>query len=187
MDHTLPGPLALVAIGLCLSAVVVAVLDLRAGVTERSLYAGRTTELAHVVMLLAMAAMWTPAGDALSATFWRVVFGVLALAMSAWVVIALGGADDVGAAVYHWVAAVAMVYATFGGHHHHAHHGSAAGHLPVPLLGWAFCTLFAIDAVVTAGALGWQLLRRRRARPLFAHLVMDVAMVVMLGQALTTA
>ncbi|KQY32614.1 hypothetical protein ASD42_19950 [Nocardia sp. Root136] len=184
MNHALPGPVGGIAIGLCSTAALVAAVDARSGTPTNSRYGGRATELAHVVMLVAMAVMWTPAGGGLPATVWRAVFSVLA--MSVWVVIAIGRrTDDVGAAIYHCVAAFAMLYATLGQQHHHHVHGGAENQLPVPLLGWAFVAIFTLDAVVTLGALTWQITHRRPARALFPHLVMDAATAVMIWQALS--
>ncbi|MFE9789761.1 DUF5134 domain-containing protein [Nocardia salmonicida] len=185
MNHALPGSVSWIAIGLCSTAALVAAVDARSGTPTNSRYGGRATELAHVVMLVAMAVMWTPAGGDLPATVWRVVFSVLAIVMSVWVVVAIGRrTDDVGAAIYHCVAAFAMLYATLGQHHHHVHTGAETP-LPVPLLGWAFVAIFTLDAVVTLGALTWQLIHRQPARALFPHLVMDAATAVMVWQALS--
>lgn len=187
MNHALPGPVGWIAIGLCSTAALVAAVDARSGTPTNSRYGGRATELAHVVMLVAMAVMWTPAGGDLPATVWRAVFSVLAIAMSVWVVVAIGRrTDDVGAAIYHCVAAFAMLYATLGQQQHQHHvHGGAENQLPVPLLGWAFVAIFTLDAVVTLGALTWQIAHRRPARALFPHLVMDAATAVMIWQALS--
>ncbi|MGY0499224.1 hypothetical protein ACWZHB_12070 [Nocardia sp. FBN12] len=57
--------------------------------------------------------------------------------------------------------------------------------MPVPLLGWAFVAIFAVDAVITLGALAWQIAHRKPARALFPHLVMDAATAVMVWQALS--
>ncbi|PKV81473.1 DUF5134 domain-containing protein [Nocardia fluminea] len=184
MNHALPGPVGPIAIVLCSAAAIVAAVDARSGATTASRYSGRATELAHVVMLVAMAAMWTPIGGDLPATVWRAVFSVLAIAMSAWVVAAIGRrTDDAGAAIYHCVAAFAMLYATLGEQHHH--HAGPASQVPVPLLGWVFVAIFALDAVITLGALAWQIAQRRPARALFPHLVMDAATAVMIWQALS--
>ncbi|MFC9472151.1 DUF5134 domain-containing protein [Nocardia sp. NPDC056952] len=186
MNHALPAPVGWIAVGLCSAAALVAAVDARSGTPATSRYGGRATELAHVVMLVAMAVMWTPKGGDLPA-IWRAVFSVLAIAMSTWVAVTIARrTDDVGAAIYHCVAAFAMLYATLGQQQHHHHvHGGAENSLPVPLLGWAFVAIFTLDAVVTLGALTWQIAHRRPARALFPHLVMDAATAVMIWQALS--
>ncbi|MEU4416887.1 DUF5134 domain-containing protein [Nocardia salmonicida] len=188
MNHALPGPVAAwIAIGLCSTAALVAAVDARSGTPTNSRYGGRATELAHVVMLVAMAVMWTPAGGDLPATVWRGVFAVLTIAMAGWVVVAIGRrGEDLGAAIYHCVAAFAMLYATLGQQHHHHHvHGGAENALPVPLHGWTFVAIFTLDAVITLGAWTWQIAHRRPARALLPHLVMDAATAMMVWQALS--
>ncbi|MFC8527418.1 DUF5134 domain-containing protein [Nocardia sp. NPDC057227] len=142
------------------------------GVRGRTVYPGPASALFHVVMLLAMAGMWTL--PQVSPPVWRGLSGALAAAAALWLLLAATGprtehrADEIGAACYHGVAALAMVYALLGGH---------GGTPPLPVAGWILVLLFVFDAVVVAGV-------TRFALAALPHLVMDLATALMLGSAL---
>ncbi|WP_043655857.1 DUF5134 domain-containing protein [Nocardia thailandica] len=185
MTHSLPDPLRWIAIALCSTATATAILGLREDPVRRRRFGGRATEAAHAVMLTAMAVMWTPLGAELPNTFWCWLFGALTLATAVWVTAALRTGGDTAAAVYHGVAAAAMLYTTLGStHEHHGH--TMVGPVPYPAVGWALVVLFVLDAVITTGALAYQGFGRKPVRPLFTHLVMDAATAVMLFHALAS-
>lgn len=164
-------------------------------------YGDRGSELFHAVMLTAMSVMWSDTGQTLSVAQWRLLFGALAIAALLWLVAsATRGrpgerADRVGAAVYHCVAALAMVYATTGsdpspaGHIHHSV-GAHTADLPYPVLGWSLTVLFLLDSVVVIAAVirppgDTEPTRRDIVATVLPHLVMDITMTAMLVAALT--
>ncbi|MEV0355837.1 DUF5134 domain-containing protein [Nocardia sp. NPDC050697] len=143
-------------------------------VRGRTVYPGPASALFHVAMLLSMAGMWTLPGAHISAPVWRGFFGALAAAAALWLLLAATGprtattGDEISAAAYHGIAALAMVYALLGGH---------GGAPPWPVAGWILVALFLLDAAVVAGV-------TRYALAALPHLVMDLATALMLGSAL---
>ncbi|WP_174185728.1 DUF5134 domain-containing protein [Nocardia barduliensis] len=205
MHHaSLPAAANWALIMLCVGGAVVAAVGLlgsrpAAGRLDR--YGGRSSELFHLIMLAAMTVMASEWSGSLSATRWRQLFGALAIASAVWLIAETRGrssdrGDRIGAAGYHCVAALAMVYATLGsaaastGHAHHA----ATGHpvdSPYPVLGWFLAGVFLLDAVVAAAAVvrppgGVESTTRRRVVTVFPHLTMDIAMTMMLVAGLTS-
>ncbi|MFI2280297.1 DUF5134 domain-containing protein [Nocardia beijingensis] len=165
-------------------------------------YGERGSELFHAVMLAAMAVMWSAIGADLSVVEWRLLFGALAIASPLWLVAVAARerpaecADRVGAALYHGVAALGMVYATLGTHAsapEHVHHATAhEPGLPYPVIGWFLAAVFILDALVVAAVVirppgEAPPMRREITVTVFPHLVMDIAMAVMLVTALAPA
>ena len=217
---------------------------------------GRDGELVHVVMLIAMATMWTAAGAELPTVFWRIVFGAVAAGSTVWLVVggrrfgaarkggrfgavapgastgvdnsvgqadvvpsgrpdptrsgepavadrrgdasrrSVGGSNDSelfgeesGAAIYHGIAALAMVYATLTAHGPRAEHTAHASSPPIPAIGWVLVALFVLDAMVLVATALRVPERFGRSRPatfaaVFPHATMDFAMATMLTLAL---
>jgi hypothetical protein len=157
-------------------------------------YLCRESEVAHVVMLATMAAMFAyPAGPI---GVWRAVFAGIGLAFIVRLIASRSCSAGlpggrVAAACYQILAAAAMLYATIG----HANHAAAAdmtagsGGPPVPVLGWIFVVVFALDALMVAGVAiaapaRFQLSRPRLIAAAFPQAVMDFAMIAMLSGAL---
>ncbi|MGY5305496.1 DUF5134 domain-containing protein [Nocardia gipuzkoensis] len=202
MHHAgLPPAANWAMIVLCVSGAAVAAVGLlgsrpAAGRLDR--YGGQEG-LFHSVMLAAMAVMGSEWSEMLSATRWRQLFGALAIA-SLLRLIAPGARDRpgdrehrIGAALYHCVAALAMVYTTLGSPAGHAHHAATdhTADLPYPMLGWFLAGVFLLDAVVAATAVirppgGVESTRRRLVVTVFPHLSMDIAMTAMLVASLTS-
>ncbi|WP_216910530.1 DUF5134 domain-containing protein [Nocardia noduli] len=217
---------------------------------------GRGGELVHVIMLVAMSAMWTTAGAGLPIAFWRIVFGAVAVGSTVWSVVggrrigpaskegrfgavvpgestgvdrsvgradiapssrpdatrsgepavadrraeasgrSVGGGNDAelfgeksGAAIYHGIAAFAMVYATLTPHGPRAEHTPHASTPPIPAIGWVLVALFVLDAMVLVATALRVPERFGRSLPatfaaVFPHATMDFAMATMLALAL---
>jgi hypothetical protein len=156
----------------------------------------RESEVADVVMLAAMAAMFAyPAGPV---GVWRAIFIGIGLAYVARLVAARsrpGGlsGERVAAGCYHILGAVAMFYATLSsGHANHAaaaHITLGSGRSPVPVLGWVFVSVFALDALTVAALVIVAPERFHLSRPRFIaaaipHAIADFAMIAMLYGAL---
>ncbi|MET7769508.1 DUF5134 domain-containing protein [Nocardia sp. NPDC005366] len=202
MDHANPAPRATAAlITLCLVAAVVACARLiRSGAVPTGPGRfGRGADLVHAVMLVAMAAMWSAAGAALPITFWRSLFGMVAAVSLLWLIVGSARADSAnrgeqaGAALYHCVAAIAMIYATLTSHGSHSEHDQhATTHVtspPIPAIGWFLVTLFVLDALVVTVAAIRAPRQFGNTRPatiaaVFPHATMDFTMAVMLVLAL---
>ncbi|MBF6335566.1 DUF5134 domain-containing protein [Nocardia abscessus] len=199
MHHSgLPPAVNWAMIVLCVGGAAVAAagfLGSRTAARRLDRYGGQGSELFHLVMLAAMAVMGNQWSEALSATRWRQLFGALAIASLLWLIAGTRGRPGerehrIGAALYHCVAALSMVYATLGsptaasGHAHHAATDHTAD-LPCPMLGWLLAGVFLLDALVAAAAVirppgGVESTRRRLVVTVFPHLAMDIAMTAML-------
>jgi hypothetical protein len=156
----------------------------------------RESEVADVVMLTAMAAMFAyPAGPV---GVWRAIFIGIGLAYVVRLVATrsrpsgLSG-ERVAAGAYHILAAVAMLYATIGSGHANlaaaAHMMPGGGGPPVPVLGWVFVLVFGLDAltvtaVVVAAPQRFRVSRPRLIAAALPHAIADFAMVAMLYGAL---
>ncbi|MBF6195291.1 DUF5134 domain-containing protein [Nocardia sp. CDC186] len=206
MHHTgLPPAATWGMIVLCCCGAAVAAVGLlrpRRAPGRLARYGERGSELFHAVMLAAMAAMWSAVSANLSVLEWRLLFGALAIASPLWLVVVAARersaerADRIGAAVYHGVAALAMVYATLGTHAsppEHVHHATAhAPGLPYPVIGWILAAMFLLDALVVVAVVvrppgEAPPTRHEIAVTVFPHLVMDIATAVMLVAALDPA